>query len=181
MLLPQSCFLHTVAGIGTGLPFLLFTELEVRRDRGALGQHPILLTVEDPKVQVGSGGATLNALLVAAEHLSARAGYTVRECLLGSYSPWVSCSLAVLEHQPLNSFSSMGTITPISGLPGTRLFLPQSISSPMQRTRVGFLHLIGAGGVSEDTRRHHLCVGATHPEIATSVTEGCLPCNQCSL
>ncbi|XP_054856789.1 L-fucose kinase isoform X2 [Eublepharis macularius] len=52
-------------------------ELEVRRDQGALGRHPILLTVEDPKVQVGSGGATLNALLVAAEHLSARAGYTV--------------------------------------------------------------------------------------------------------
>ncbi|XP_077165835.1 L-fucose kinase isoform X3 [Paroedura picta] len=57
--------------------FAFHKELEVRRDRGALGQHPILLTVEDPKVQVGSGGATLNALLVAAEHLSARAGYTV--------------------------------------------------------------------------------------------------------
>ncbi|XP_062817746.1 L-fucose kinase isoform X1 [Anolis carolinensis] len=52
-------------------------ELEVRRARGFLGQNPILLTVEDPKVQVGSGGATLNALLVAAEHLSARAGHTV--------------------------------------------------------------------------------------------------------
>nr|XP_056718645.1 L-fucose kinase [Euleptes europaea] len=57
--------------------FAFHKELEVRRDRHALGQHPILLTVEDPKVQVGSGGATLNALLVAAEHLSARAGYTV--------------------------------------------------------------------------------------------------------
>ncbi|XP_042336778.1 L-fucose kinase isoform X2 [Sceloporus undulatus] len=52
-------------------------ELEVRRARGFLGRNPILLTVEDPKVQVGSGGATLNALLVAAEHLSARAGHTV--------------------------------------------------------------------------------------------------------
>ncbi|XP_067326996.1 L-fucose kinase [Anolis sagrei] len=52
-------------------------ELEVRCARGFLGQNPILLTVEDPKVQVGSGGATLNALLVAAEHLSARAGHTV--------------------------------------------------------------------------------------------------------
>ncbi|XP_048371210.1 L-fucose kinase isoform X2 [Sphaerodactylus townsendi] len=57
--------------------FAFHRELEVRRDRGTLGQRPILLTVEDPKVQVGSGGATLNALLVAAEHLSARAGYTV--------------------------------------------------------------------------------------------------------
>ncbi|XP_072836505.2 L-fucose kinase [Pogona vitticeps] len=52
-------------------------ELEIRRDRGSLGRQPILLTVEDPKAQVGSGGATLNALLVAAEHLSARAGCTV--------------------------------------------------------------------------------------------------------
>lgn len=33
--------------------------------------------MEDPEVHVGSGGATLNALLVASEHLSARAGFTV--------------------------------------------------------------------------------------------------------
>ncbi|XP_015275297.1 PREDICTED: L-fucose kinase [Gekko japonicus] len=57
--------------------FAFHKELEIRQDRGALSQHLILLTVEDPKVQVGSGGATLNALLVAAEHLSTRAGYTV--------------------------------------------------------------------------------------------------------
>ncbi|KAM6430681.1 L-fucose kinase isoform 1-T1 [Liasis olivaceus] len=57
--------------------FAFQRELEVRRDRGSLGRETILLTVEDPKAQVGSGGATLNALLVAAEHLSARAGYTV--------------------------------------------------------------------------------------------------------
>ncbi|NXS93723.1 FUK kinase, partial [Jacana jacana] len=37
----------------------------------------LLLAVEDPWARLGSGGATLNALLVAAEHLSARAGYTV--------------------------------------------------------------------------------------------------------
>ncbi|KYO37017.1 L-fucose kinase isoform C [Alligator mississippiensis] len=52
-------------------------ELEIRQRRGALGPRTILLTVEDPTAHVGSGGATLNALLVAAEHLSARAGYTV--------------------------------------------------------------------------------------------------------
>ncbi|XP_032086652.1 L-fucose kinase [Thamnophis elegans] len=57
--------------------FAFQRELEIRRDRGSLGRGTILLTVEDPKAQVGSGGATLNALLVAAEHLSARAGYTV--------------------------------------------------------------------------------------------------------
>ncbi|NXX51652.1 FUK kinase, partial [Tricholaema leucomelas] len=37
----------------------------------------LLLAVEDPWDHLGSGGATLNALLVAAEHLSARAGCTV--------------------------------------------------------------------------------------------------------
>lgn len=57
--------------------FVCLPELEIRRDRGSLGRETILLTVEDPKAQVGSGGATLNALLVAAEHLSAQAGYTV--------------------------------------------------------------------------------------------------------
>ncbi|XP_030313845.1 L-fucose kinase [Calypte anna] len=54
-------------------------ELEIRRLRGSLGPHPpaLLLAVEDPWERLGSGGATLNALLVAAEHLSARAGCTV--------------------------------------------------------------------------------------------------------
>ncbi|XP_030907750.2 L-fucose kinase isoform X4 [Melopsittacus undulatus] len=54
-------------------------ELEVRRLRGGLGPRPppLLLAVEDPWASLGSGGATLNALLVAAEHLSARAGCTV--------------------------------------------------------------------------------------------------------
>ncbi|KAM4721903.1 L-fucose kinase [Rhinophrynus dorsalis] len=52
-------------------------ELEIRQHRGVLPSGTLLLTVEDPQAHVGSGGATLNALLVAAEHLSARAGYTV--------------------------------------------------------------------------------------------------------
>ncbi|XP_015134702.2 L-fucose kinase isoform X2 [Gallus gallus] len=53
-------------------------ELELRRRRGALGRRPVLvLALEDPWAGVGSGGATLNAVLVAAEHLSARAGCTV--------------------------------------------------------------------------------------------------------
>lgn len=52
-------------------------ELEIRQRRGVLPTDTLILTVEDPQAHVGSGGATLNALLVAAEHLSARAGYTV--------------------------------------------------------------------------------------------------------
>ena len=37
----------------------------------------LILTLEDPKGGVGSGGATLNALLVVTEHLSAKAGFRV--------------------------------------------------------------------------------------------------------
>lgn len=37
----------------------------------------LVLTLEDPKARVGSGGATVNALLVVTEHLSAKAGYEV--------------------------------------------------------------------------------------------------------
>ncbi|XP_051627283.1 L-fucose kinase isoform X2 [Manacus candei] len=64
---------------GQGAVSALQRELEVRRLRGALGPRPpaLLLAVEDPWARLGSGGATLNALLVAAEHLSARAGCTV--------------------------------------------------------------------------------------------------------
>ena len=42
-----------------------------------MGPETLLLTASDPEERLGSGGATLNALLVAAEHLSARAGHTV--------------------------------------------------------------------------------------------------------
>uniref|UniRef100_UPI00398EB101 L-fucose kinase isoform X2 n=1 Tax=Pristiophorus japonicus TaxID=55135 RepID=UPI00398EB101 len=53
-------------------------ELEIRQQKGSIAPGVVLLTVEDPEAHVGSGGATLNALLVAAEHLSARAGYMGR-------------------------------------------------------------------------------------------------------
>ncbi|XP_043083720.1 L-fucose kinase isoform X2 [Puntigrus tetrazona] len=63
-------------------------ELEVRQKRGVLPADALLLTVPDPHARLGSGGATLNALLVAAEHLSARAGYSGRDF------PWDGCSRA---------------------------------------------------------------------------------------
>lgn len=56
---------------------ILITELEIRQKREQIPAGTLLLAVEDPQTRVGSGGATLNALLVAAEHLSARAGFTV--------------------------------------------------------------------------------------------------------
>lgn len=64
-------------GWGAGPSRVLTTELEIRQKREQIPASTLLLAVEDPEVHVGSGGATLNALLVAAEHLSARAGFTV--------------------------------------------------------------------------------------------------------
>ncbi|XP_053497718.1 L-fucose kinase isoform X1 [Ictalurus furcatus] len=80
-------------------------ELEIRQQRGILPAGALLLTVPDPQEHVGSGGATLNALLVAAEHLSARDGYTVvtadvlydAHILIlhtGRDFPWDGCSRA---------------------------------------------------------------------------------------
>uniref|UniRef100_A0A3B4BVQ5 L-fucokinase domain-containing protein n=1 Tax=Pygocentrus nattereri TaxID=42514 RepID=A0A3B4BVQ5_PYGNA len=87
-------------------PLLYVPELEIRQQRGSLSPRALLLTVSDPQERLGSGGATLNALLVAAEHLSARAGYTVSDSkqkpqLLHSFYiqrgrdfPWDGCSRA---------------------------------------------------------------------------------------
>ena len=54
-----------------------FSELKARQSQGLISDDTLLLTVADPASRVGSGGATLNALLVATEHLSSKAGYTV--------------------------------------------------------------------------------------------------------
>nr|XP_058947524.1 L-fucose kinase-like [Pocillopora verrucosa] len=50
-------------------------ELEIHQNKGFLDKDVLLLTLEDPKARIGSGGATINALLVVTEHLSAKAGY----------------------------------------------------------------------------------------------------------
>nr|XP_039262133.1 L-fucose kinase-like [Styela clava]XP_039262134.1 L-fucose kinase-like [Styela clava] len=52
-------------------------ELVLRQKRGWLPRDVVLLCVEDPQEGLGSGGATLNALLVVAEHLSAKNELTV--------------------------------------------------------------------------------------------------------
>eukprot|EP00117_Sycon_ciliatum_P037351 scpid49099/ scgid27963/ L-fucose kinase len=51
-------------------------ELKVRQAKGLIAESTRLLAVADPDARVGSGGATLNALLVAAELLSSQDGYT---------------------------------------------------------------------------------------------------------
>jgi hypothetical protein len=57
--------------------FYLVTVLHQRQRYGLIDKSTIILTVNDPLDKLGSGGATLNALLVATEHLSAKAGYSV--------------------------------------------------------------------------------------------------------
>ncbi|KAM3869804.1 L-fucose kinase [Diretmus argenteus] len=80
-------------------------ELELRQQHGSLSRGALVLTVPDRQEPLGSGGATLNALLVAAEHLSNRAGHTVvtadvlddAHILIlhtGRDFPWSSCSRA---------------------------------------------------------------------------------------
>uniref|UniRef100_A0A8C8RF37 L-fucose kinase n=1 Tax=Pelusios castaneus TaxID=367368 RepID=A0A8C8RF37_9SAUR len=91
-------------------------ELEIRQRRGVLGSHPLLLTVEDPRARVGSGGATLNALLVAAEHLSARAGCTGRDFPFDVCGRAFTClpvedPSALAEALTCNLDSLLGTMT----------------------------------------------------------------------
>ena len=51
--------------------------LRQRQRYGLIDPSTTILTVDDPQEKLGSGGATLNALLVVTEHLSAKAGYSV--------------------------------------------------------------------------------------------------------
>ncbi|CAF2858320.1 unnamed protein product [Rotaria sp. Silwood2] len=51
--------------------------LRQRQQYGLIDKSTIILTVNDPQEKLGSGGATLNALLVATEILSAKAGYSL--------------------------------------------------------------------------------------------------------
>ncbi|KAM7427969.1 hypothetical protein ABFA07_020983 [Porites harrisoni] len=57
--------------------FAFQRELEILQNKGFIEKDVLILTLEDPKGGVGSGGATLNALLVVTEHLSAKAGFGV--------------------------------------------------------------------------------------------------------
>ena len=50
----------------------LQNELVSRQKKGLIDRTTLVLAIEDPARDVGSGGATLNALYVTAEHLGAR-------------------------------------------------------------------------------------------------------------
>lgn len=50
----------------------LQNELESRQKKGLIDRTTLVLAIEDPARDVGSGGATLNALYITAEHLGTR-------------------------------------------------------------------------------------------------------------
>lgn len=62
--------------------FLSCLELKVLQSRKIIPSPVKTLTVEDPSNNIGSGAATLNALLVVTEFLSAEHGFTVSSELL---------------------------------------------------------------------------------------------------
>ena len=79
------------------------TQLDQRKQLGLFPQSLVIFCIADPQDGIGSGGATLNALLIVTEHLSAKSGYTVvssdvlknaRILLMhcGRYFPYSSCS-----------------------------------------------------------------------------------------
>ena len=52
-------------------------ELQIRQHKGLIAEGVSFLVVEDPQPNIGSGSATLNALLCVAEYLAAKEGMTV--------------------------------------------------------------------------------------------------------
>ncbi|EGD80832.1 hypothetical protein PTSG_11727 [Salpingoeca rosetta] len=60
-----------------GLCSSFVRELEKRRKSGAIASSTVLVAADDPGVNIGSGGATVNALLMVTEMLSSQQGFTV--------------------------------------------------------------------------------------------------------
>lgn len=56
---------------------MIFEELKLRQEKGLINNDTLIICVEDPEKPIGSGGATLNALLLVAEALSAQKKYKV--------------------------------------------------------------------------------------------------------
>jgi len=53
-------------------------ELKCYQELGLIHPGTFLLAVDDPRPNIGSGSAVLNALLCVSEHLAARSGSTVK-------------------------------------------------------------------------------------------------------
>lgn len=63
----------------------MFAEIEYLKSKKRIPETLCVLTIEDPADNIGSGAATLNALLVATEFLSAKSNYMV----LLNYTIWL--------------------------------------------------------------------------------------------
>lgn len=57
----------------------LFKELELKQKKGLIDSESLIICIEDPEKPIGSGGATLNALLIVAEAFSTREKSRVNE------------------------------------------------------------------------------------------------------
>ena len=57
--------------------FAFQNELLIRQKKGIINRETAIITVDDPKPRIGSGSATLNALLIVSELLSSRAGFKI--------------------------------------------------------------------------------------------------------
>ena len=53
------------------------SQLELKKKQGLLSENLVIFCIEDPQEGIGSGGATLNALLIVTERLSFQNGFTV--------------------------------------------------------------------------------------------------------
>ena len=64
------------------LPLCRRSELQIRQKKGIICSGAVIMAVDDPKPNIGSGSATLNALISVTEYLAARGGHKVRPVLL---------------------------------------------------------------------------------------------------
>lgn len=71
----NDCMCETIASCDYNCFYL---EIELRQRKLLIHPETLILCVVDPKPNIGSGGATLNAVLHVTEHISALQGYTVR-------------------------------------------------------------------------------------------------------
>ena len=55
------------------------TELQIRQKKGLICASAAILAVDDPRPNIGSGSATLNALISVTECLAAREGHKVSQ------------------------------------------------------------------------------------------------------
>lgn len=84
-------------------------ELNYYQQLGLISSDTFLLAVDDPRPNIGSGSAVLNALLCVSEHLAAHSGYTVVNAdtiqnarililLLGSTFPFGVCGHSFMPY-----------------------------------------------------------------------------------